>query len=93
MYDTVIVCTVLDSMCYTFLSAAIRDVMFCSKSVNRLDIIAMYMCIFIKLHITAQSGPVIRVILCHSHCMYVWSSHAAKIRINRVRLPILFVVS
>ena len=24
-------------------------------------------CTFIKLHITAQSGPVIRVILCHSH--------------------------
>ena len=24
-------------------------------------------CIFIKLHITAQSGPVILVILCHSH--------------------------
>ena len=28
------------------------------------------MCVFIKLHITAQSGPVILVILCHSH----WSS-------------------
>ena len=27
----------------------------------------MYVCIFIKLHITAQSGPVILVILCHSH--------------------------
>ena len=27
-------------------------------------------CVFIKLHITAQSGPVILVILCHSH----WSS-------------------
>ena len=26
----------------------------------------MYVCIFIKLHITAQSGPVIRVILCYS---------------------------
>ena len=24
-------------------------------------------CVFIKLHITAQSGPVILVILCHSH--------------------------
>ena len=30
----------------------------------------MHVCIFIKLHITTQSGPVIRVILCHSH----WSS-------------------
>ena len=27
-------------------------------------------------------------------CMYVWSSHyIARVRINRVRLPILFVVS
>ena len=24
-------------------------------------------CVFIKLHITAQSGPVMLVILCHSH--------------------------
>ena len=29
----------------------------------------MYVCIFIKLHITAQSGPVILVILCHSHSL------------------------
>ena len=27
----------------------------------------MCVCVFIKLHITAQSGPVILVILCHSH--------------------------
>ena len=26
-------------------------------------------------------------------CMYVWSSHIARIRINRVRLPILLVIS
>ena len=35
----------------------------------------MYVCmyVFIKLHITTQSGPVILVILCHSHyvCMFV----------------------
>ena len=30
----------------------------------------MYVCMIIKLHITAQSGPAILVILCHSH----WSS-------------------
>ena len=29
--------------------------------------VCMYVCIFIKLHITAQSDPVILVILCHSH--------------------------
>ena len=34
--------------------------------------VCMYVCIFIKLHTTVQSGPVILVILCHSHwCMYV----------------------
>ena len=35
-------------------------------------LICMYVCmyVFIKLHITTQSGPVILVILCHSH----WSS-------------------
>ena len=27
----------------------------------------VWVCIFIKLHVTAQSGPVIVVILCHSH--------------------------
>ena len=29
--------------------------------------VAVCLCVFIKLHITAQSGPVILVILCHSH--------------------------
>ena len=31
--------------------------------------VCMYVCmsVFIKLHITTQSGPVILVILCHSH--------------------------
>ena len=30
-------------------------------------IMCVCVCVFIKLHITAQSGPVILVILCHSH--------------------------
>ena len=29
--------------------------------------VCVYVCVFIKLHITTQSGPVILVILCHSH--------------------------
>ena len=29
--------------------------------------VCMYICIFFKFHITAQSDPVIQVILCHSH--------------------------
>ena len=38
----------------------------------------MCVCVFIKLHITTQSGPVILVILCHSHCVCVcvFSSHS-----------------
>ena len=28
--------------------------------------LSLSLCVFIKLHITAQSGPVIIVILCHS---------------------------
>ena len=31
--------------------------------------LSIYLSIFIKLHITAQSGPVIRVILCMYVCM------------------------
>ena len=31
------------------------------------DTRAKYVCVIIKLHITARSGPVILVILCHSH--------------------------
>ena len=30
-------------------------------------IVCVCVCVFIKLHIIAQSGPVILVILCHSH--------------------------
>ena len=30
-------------------------------------IMCVCVCVFIKLHITTQSGPVILVILCHSH--------------------------
>ena len=33
-------------------------------------VLCVCVCVLIKLHITAQSGPVILVILCHSH----WSS-------------------
>ena len=29
--------------------------------------VCVCVCVFIKLHITAQSGPVILAILCHSH--------------------------
>ena len=40
----------------------------------------MCVCVFIKLHITTQSGPVILVILCHCVCVCVcvcvFSSHS-----------------
>ena len=35
--------------------------------VGRKDTVCVCVCVFIKLHITTQSGPVILVILCHSH--------------------------
>ena len=55
--------------------------------------VCMYVCIFIKLHITAQSGLVILVILCHLRmyvCMVITYS---RVWINRVRSPNLLVVS
>ena len=38
----------------------------CMNNLGMYDV-CMYVCIFIKLHITAQSGPVILVALYHSH--------------------------
>ena len=35
----------------------------------------VYMCVFIELHITAQSGPFTVVVLCYSH----WSSQGGGI--------------
>ena len=34
---------------------------------QRMYVVCMDVVVFIKLHITAQSGPVILVVLCHSH--------------------------
>ena len=41
----------------------------CSNGSIKTTYVCMYACmyVFIKLHITTQSGPVILVILCHSH--------------------------
>ena len=51
----------------------------------------LYVCmyVFIKLHITTQSGPVILVILCHSHvCMYVF----IKLHITTQSGPVILVI-
>ena len=45
------------------------------------------MYVFIKLHITTQSGPVILVILCHS-CMYVF----IKLHITTQSGPVILVI-
>ena len=37
------------------------------KQTFQLQYVCVCVCVFIKLHITTQSGPVILVILCHSH--------------------------
>ena len=57
--------------------------------------VCLYVCtgmyVFIKLHITTQSGPVILVILCHSHmyvCMYVF----IKLHITRQSGPVILVI-
>ena len=50
-----------------------------------------YVCmyVFIKLHLTTQSGPVILVILCHSHvCMYVF----IKLHITTQSGPVILVI-
>ena len=50
--------------------------------------VCMYVSVFIKLHITAQSGPVMYV--CMYVCMVITYS---RVEVNRVRLPILLVVN
>ena len=52
---------------FTLASAGVIALFFIYRIHNDVFNGCMYTCIFIKLHITAQSGPVIRVILCHSH--------------------------
>ena len=48
-----------------FLAQALRIGIRGLEDLNYQDFVCV--CVFIKLHITAQSGPVILVILCHSH--------------------------
>ena len=45
------------------LQAALEEVANAEKIIRR----CVCVCVFIKLHITTHSGPVILVILCHSH--------------------------
>ena len=54
-----------------------------------------YVCmyVFIKLHITTQSGPVILVILCHSYvCMYVCMYVFIKLHITTQSGPVILVI-
>ena len=52
----------------------------------------MYVCmyVFIKLHITTQSGPVILVILCV--CMYVCMYVFIKLHITTQSCPVILVI-
>ena len=55
--------------------------------------VCMYVCIFTKLHITAQSDLVILVILCHSHvCMYVCMYVFIKLHITTQSGPVILVI-
>ena len=47
-------------------------------------------CVFIKLHITTQSGPVILVILCHSVCVCVCVF--IKLHITAQSGPVILVI-
>ena len=40
--------------------------MYCTTTTS-MYVYMYHVCMYVKLHITAQSGPVILVILCHSH--------------------------
>ena len=50
-----------------FYESGIRTVVDANVLVRIVCVCVCALCVFIKLHITAQSGPVIPVILCHSH--------------------------
>ena len=53
------------------------------------DQTCVYVCVFIKLHIIAQSGPVILVILCHSRvcvCVRVF----IKLHITAQSGPVIY---
>ena len=59
--------------------------------------VRMYVCmyVFIKLHITTQSGPVILVILCRSRmyvCMYVCMYVFIKLHITTQSGPVILVI-
>ena len=49
-------------------------------------------CVFIKLHITAQSGLVILVILCHSHCVCVCVCVFIKLNITAQSGLVILVI-
>ena len=59
--DCAVMCNLINK--YTFIHTYIHIYTY----IHAYAIVCMYVCIFIKLDITAQFGPVILVILCHSH--------------------------
>ena len=50
------------------------------------------MYVFVKLHITTQSGPVILVILCMYVCMYVCMFVFIKLHITTQSGPVILVI-
>ena len=44
-----------------------RNARACSHNLSPVCVLCVYVCVFIKSHKTAQSDPVLLVILCHSH--------------------------
>ena len=54
--------------------------------------VCVRVCVFIKLHITAQSGLVILVILCHSRCVCVCVCVFIKLHITAQSGPVILVI-
>ena len=54
--------------------------------------VCVSVCVFIKLHITAQSGLVILVILCHSRCVCVCVCVFIKLHITTQSGPVILVI-
>ena len=72
LIDMCIATTFSDRTQKKFVSNQLKENYICTdgcraNSILVYQVICMCVCVFIKLHITAQSGPVILVILCHSH--------------------------
>ena len=85
-----VVALVLFSLLFCFVFVCGRVVFVLSYQVSVL--VWFCVCIFIRLHITAQSGAVFVVLLCHSHvCLHLRVSVFIKMHITAQPDPVILV--